>query len=97
MTTNLRKLRGTWQIPACHLRTPTLVPHCTCTDEVTEAQRGKGNGSGLHNKYFHHRDSEDSLEERESEGREVLYLSTSLEVTCLPGNLGCSVEACGQP
>lgn len=48
-----------------------------CTDEVAEVQRGLG----LHSKYFHHGDSEDGHEERESEVREVLHPSTSLEFT----------------
>lgn len=74
-------------------RISTLVPHCT--DEITEAQRGEGTGSGLHSKYFHHRDSEGGHEERESEVREALHLSTSLEVTCPPGDLSCSVQAWG--
>lgn len=91
MGTGLKLLRGV----ACHLRSSTLVFHCT--DEVTEVQRGEETGSGLHSKYFHPRDSEDGQEERESEAREVLYLSTSLEVICPPGDPGCSVEAWDQP
>lgn len=61
------------QTSACHPRSPTLVFHCT--DEVTEVQRGAETASGLHSKYFRHRESEDGQEERESEVREVVYLS----------------------
>ena len=75
MGTGLKELRepDTRQTSACHPRSSTLVFHCT--DEVTEGQRGEGTGSGLHSKYIHNRDSEDGQEERESEVREVLYLS----------------------
>lgn len=82
---------GSRLIPAHHPRTSILVPQCI--DKVTKAQRGEGTALGLHSKCFHHRDSENGHEERESKMQEALYLSTFLEVIFLPGNLGYSVPS----
>lgn len=80
MWTGLRKLTGAWQEASSGLIFKIIYPSL-CTDGVPEVQRGEGTGSGLHSKYFHHRDSEDGQEEREPQVREVLHFPTSLEVT----------------